>query len=60
MENASQKYIKQLTSLSTLLHLQLGFYLGILHSECGWGWPVTDDLDLGWIHMYAMLINDVA
>jgi hypothetical protein len=28
-------------------------------SECGWGWPVTDDLDLGWIHMYAMLINDV-
>ena len=29
-------------------------------SECGWGWPVTDDLDLGQIHMYAMLINDVA
>jgi hypothetical protein len=29
-------------------------------SECGWGWPVMDDLDLGWIHMYAMLINDVA
>jgi hypothetical protein len=29
-------------------------------SECGWGWSVTDDLDLGWIHMYAMLINDVA
>jgi hypothetical protein len=29
-------------------------------SECGWGWLVTDDLDLGWIHMYAMLINDVA
>jgi hypothetical protein len=29
-------------------------------SECGWGWPVTDDLDLGWIHMYTMLINDVA
>ena len=29
-------------------------------SECFWGWPVTDDLDLGWIHMYAMLINDVA
>jgi hypothetical protein len=28
--------------------------------ECGWGWPVTDDLDLGWINMYAMLINDVA
>jgi hypothetical protein len=28
-------------------------------SECCWGWPVTDDLDLGWIHMYAMLINDV-
>ena len=26
---------------------------------CGWGWPITDDLDLGWIHMYAMLINDV-
>jgi hypothetical protein len=29
-------------------------------SECFWGWPVMDDLDLGWIHMYAMLINDVA
>jgi hypothetical protein len=29
-------------------------------SECGWGWPITNDLDLGWIHMYAMLINDVA
>jgi hypothetical protein len=29
-------------------------------SECGWGWPVTDDLDLGWIHMYAMLINNVS
>jgi hypothetical protein len=29
-------------------------------SECGCGWPVTDDLDIGWIHMYAMLINDVA
>ena len=29
-------------------------------SECGWGWPVTDDMDLGWIHMYTMLINDVA
>ena len=20
--------------------------------ECCWGWPVMDDLDLGWIHMY--------
>jgi hypothetical protein len=29
-------------------------------SECGWGWLVTDDLDIGWIHMYSMLINDVA
>jgi hypothetical protein len=29
-------------------------------SECYWGWPVMDDLDLGWIHMDAMLINDVA
>jgi len=29
-------------------------------SESGWGWTVTDDLDLGWIHMYAMLINYVA
>jgi hypothetical protein len=23
-------------------------------SECGWGWPVTDDLDLGWIHMHTV------
>jgi hypothetical protein len=29
-------------------------------SECGWGWPVTDDLDFNWINMYAMLINNVA
>ena len=29
-------------------------------NEIGWGWLVTYDLDLGWIHMYAMLINDVA
>ena len=28
--------------------------------ECCWGRPITDELDLGWIHMYAMLINDVA
>jgi hypothetical protein len=29
-------------------------------SEFGWGWLVANDLDLGWIHMYTMLINDVA
>ena len=29
-------------------------------SECCLDWPVTDDLDLSWIHMYTMLINDVA
>jgi hypothetical protein len=30
-------------------------------SEHGLGWPlVMDDLDLGWIHMHTMLINDVA
>jgi hypothetical protein len=29
-------------------------------SECDRGWLVMDDLDLGWIHMYSMLINDVA
>jgi hypothetical protein len=28
-------------------------------SECGWGWLVMDDLDLGWIHMHTMSINDV-
>jgi len=27
--------------------------------QCGWGWPVTDDLDLSWINMYPMLINNV-
>jgi hypothetical protein len=27
--------------------------------ECGWGWPVGDDLDLGYIHMHTILINDV-
>jgi hypothetical protein len=29
-------------------------------SECGWCWPVTYDLDLGWIHMYTMFINNVS
>jgi hypothetical protein len=29
-------------------------------NECGWGWSVMNDLDIGWIHMYAMFINDVA
>jgi hypothetical protein len=29
-------------------------------SECGWGWPVMYDFDVGWINMYAMLISDVA
>jgi hypothetical protein len=29
-------------------------------SECGWGWIVIDDLDLGWIHMYTILINAIA
>jgi hypothetical protein len=29
-------------------------------SECCWGWPVIDELDIGWIHMYVMLINDVS
>jgi hypothetical protein len=29
-------------------------------SECGWGCLVMDDLDFGWIHMYTMLINNVA
>jgi hypothetical protein len=28
-------------------------------SECCWGWSVMDDLDLGWIHMYDMLIKYV-
>ena len=28
--------------------------------ECGWGWLVMDDLDLGWIHMHTIPINDVA
>jgi hypothetical protein len=29
-------------------------------SECGWGCPITYDLDFGWIYMYTMLINDVS
>jgi hypothetical protein len=33
MEDACKKDIKQLTNLSTLLHLQLGFDLGILYEE---------------------------
>jgi hypothetical protein len=29
-------------------------------SEHGWGYLVTDDLDLGWINMHTMRINNVA
>ena len=29
-------------------------------SECGWGWPVTNELDLGWIHIHTMPINYLA
>jgi hypothetical protein len=29
-------------------------------SDCGWGWLITDDLDLGCMHMNTMLINDVS
>jgi hypothetical protein len=29
-------------------------------SECCWDCIVMDDLDIGWIHMYTMLINDVS
>jgi hypothetical protein len=29
-------------------------------SECSWGCPITNDLDIGWIHMHTILINDVA
>jgi hypothetical protein len=29
-------------------------------SECVWGWTITDGLDLGWIHIHTMPINDVA
>ena len=28
--------------------------------KCGRGWLVTNDLDLSWIHMYPMLIKNVA
>jgi hypothetical protein len=29
-------------------------------NEFGWGWTVTHDLDIGYIYMYSMLINDIA
>ena len=25
----------------------------------GWGWPIPNDLDLGWIHMHPPFINNV-
>ena len=28
--------------------------------QCGRGWLVTDELDLSWINMYPMLINNVS
>jgi hypothetical protein len=26
----------------------------------GWGWPIPNELDLGWIHMHPSLINNVS
>jgi hypothetical protein len=26
----------------------------------GWGWPISNELDLGWIHMHPPLINNVS
>ena len=26
----------------------------------GWGWPIPNDLDLGWIHMHRPFINNVS
>jgi hypothetical protein len=28
--------------------------------QCGWGYPIMDDLDIKWINMYPMIINNVA
>jgi hypothetical protein len=31
-----------------------------MFNECGWGCLVMDDIDLIWIHMHTMPINDVS
>lgn len=28
--------------------------------QSGWGWPIPNDLDLGWIHMHPLFINNVS
>jgi hypothetical protein len=28
--------------------------------ECLWGWEIMNDLDIDWIHMHTMLIQDVS
>ena len=28
--------------------------------QSGWGWPIPNDLDLGWIHMHPSFINNVS
>ena len=28
--------------------------------QSGWGWPITNDLDLGWIYMHPPFINNVS
>ena len=53
-----ETYLKALGA-DVWFSISLG-YKALKLSECGWGWPVTDELDLGWIHMHTMLINDVA
>jgi len=28
--------------------------------QSGWGWPTPNDLDLGWIHVHPLFINNVS
>jgi hypothetical protein len=29
-------------------------------NHCFRGWPIMDDLEIGWIHMYTLCIHDVS
>ena len=28
--------------------------------QSGWGWPILNDLNLGWIHLHPLFINNVS
>ena len=52
----------QVDKFSRNLHEVDGQHLATIHQliYSGWGWPIPNELDLGWIHMHPPFINNVS